>query len=91
MKVFTALSFFALVALASAAKESKEATCEECVLIVAELTVQLSTHDKEFTKHLHDNFCQENDLDNIECRAVAGHYPTMLVRCNTNYFESIRF
>ena len=79
MKVFSALTLFAVLALALGSKDVKEATCEECVLIVAELTVQMTTHDKEITKHLHDNFCQENDLDNIECRAVAGHYPTMLV------------
>ena len=78
MKFVAALGLVLAAAL-SASAVPKEATCEECVLLIAELTVQLSTHDKLMMKHLHDNFCQENSLDNIECRAVAGHYPTMLV------------
>ena len=49
--------------------------------MVAELTVQMTTHDEAITRFLHDGFCKDENLDNAECREVAGHYPGMLVSC----------
>eukprot|EP00095_Tigriopus_kingsejongensis_P003627 maker-scaffold341_size202020-snap-gene-0.6 protein:Tk03627 transcript:maker-scaffold341_size202020-snap-gene-0.6-mRNA-1 annotation:"hypothetical protein DICPUDRAFT_155998" len=53
-------------------------TCQECVLILAELQVAMTSFDEEMVRHLHDNFCVNEELNNPECRMTAGHYPDML-------------
>ena len=68
---------------------SRETTCEECVLVVAELTVQMTTHDQAITHFLHDGFCQDEQLDNTECREVAGHYPDMLDVVITHHVDPL--
>ncbi|TRY62958.1 hypothetical protein TCAL_14335 [Tigriopus californicus] len=65
-------------------------TCEECVLILAELQVGMTSYDHEITKHLHDNFCANEQLNNQECRLVAGHYPDMLDIIMETRFDPLR-